>query len=245
MSVMMLARSPLPFFPVFRSKLWWVCLVFAIFFIFVFVSTYAYASGFGGWVSEKLVNRDGLADSNLLIGISAVPNSGLELAMTGRATPLEATNIYMDGVGTHATLNGNLLTLNGFPSVYVYFQWGYDGVNYVGITAPQLMVATGSFSANIAGFHPGKRVYYRTVVDADGLTFSSPSSFVSSGGIVSGFNLLNAVVVVAYIAMVLFIVIAVGSRSTIMALLVVAVAIYLGEAFVVAIQESLNRVFGG
>jgi hypothetical protein len=225
-----------------KPILWWVGFVSSILLVVLTTFNTVLASGFGGWISEKLIDRDGLTDSNVLIG-SGTTNSGLDVAMSGRATATGATNVYMDGVGTHATLNGNLATLNGFPSVYVYFQWGYDGVNYIGATTPQLMNATGVFTDTIAHFDPGKTVYYRAAVDSDGLSFSSPSTFITEGSIAAGFNLLNGVVVLVYIALMLFVTIKIMMHSTIAGLLFSAVAIYIGEAFIQAIQVALNSMF--
>ena len=58
-----------------------------------------------------------------------------------------------------------------------------------------------------------------------------------------GVKLLNAVVVLAYVAMVLFTVVAIGRESTVIALLFMVVAIYVGEAFVVIIQEAIRALF--
>ncbi len=58
-----------------------------------------------------------------------------------------------------------------------------------------------------------------------------------------GVKLLNAVVVLAYVAMVLFTVVAIGRESTVIALLLMVVAIYVGEAFVVIIQEAIRALF--
>lgn len=239
---MMMWKWRMPRLPDYKSRLWWFSLIMALLIALSFCAVSVYASGFGGYLSELLVGRSGVSDSNLLIGRSGVTGSGLDVGMSGIATPTGATNVYMDGAGTHATINGNLSSLNGFPSVAVYFQWGYD-TNYGNTTASQTMVATGAFSADIQHFDPSQTVYYRAVIDADGRNYSSPSSFVATGAIVTGFNLLNAVVVLAYIAMVIFAVIVVGSQSTIGAIILMAVAIYLGEAFVVAIQEAIRNLF--
>jgi len=240
--VMSLARMPISIFPAYRGKAWWACLSVGILLMVIFSSALAYASGWGGYISEKLIGRSGVNNSSLLVGRSGVSNSALDVAMSGVATATGATNIYMDGAGTHATLNGNLQSLRGFPSVSVYFQWGYDGV-YDHSTAAQTMAATGSFSDTIAHFDPSKAVNYRAVVVADGTNYSSPSTFIASGGIVTGFNLLNATVVLVYVAMVIFVALAIGSRSTIAALVFLAIAIYMGEAFVTGIQEAINALF--
>ncbi len=242
-SAIILAKNPISIFPEYRSRVWWTCLVMAALLMLVFSSVAVYASGWGGYISEKVINRNGVANSNLLIGRSGVVTSGLDVAMSGRALVVGATNVYMDGAGTHATLNGNLQSLNGFPQNTVYFQWGYD-TSYGYTTVSQVVAATGAFSSNIQGFDPSQTIYYRAVVEADGISYSNPSSFVATGAIVGGFNMLNAVVVIAYIAMILFTMITIGRQSTIAALLLMTVAIYLGEAFVVAIQEALRNMFG-
>ncbi len=237
-AVMMLSSL----FPIYKSKMWWLCLAIAVSLCMMFMSAMVYAAGFGGYVSEFLMGRSGVVDSNLLIGRDGVSNSGLDLGMSGIVAVTEATNVYMDGSGTHATLNGNLQSLNGFPQAIVYFQWGYD-TSYGHTTTGQTVAAIGAFTADIAHFDPSQTVYYRAVVDCDGRNYSSASTFVASGGIVSGFNLLNAVVVLAYVALVIFVVLAIGSKSTIVALIVLAVAIYLGEAFVVALQEAIRNLY--
>ena len=109
----------------------------------------------------------------------------------------------------------------------------------------QTLNAIGAFSAGISGFDPSQTIYYRVVIDGDGRHYSASSTFVSGGGIIAGFNILNAVVVPAYIAMIIFTVIILGRKSTIVALLFMALAIYVGEACITLIQEALNNVFGG
>ncbi len=240
--VMVMGSKPISIFPSYKSKVWWFCLIMAIVFALVFVSAAVYAFGIGGYVSEKLIDRSGVNNSNVLIGRSGVSDSALSTGMSGIVAAAGATNIYMDGAVTHATLHGNLQNLNGFPSVSVYFQWGYD-TSYGYTTVAQSMAAIGAFTADIQNFALDRVIYWRTVVDADGRNYSGSSIFTSPSGIMTGIGLLNAVVVVAYIAMVLFAIIVIGSRSTVLALLLMAVAIYIGEAFVVGIQEALRNMF--
>lgn len=237
-----IAKYPVSLFPRYKSRVWWLCLVMATLLVLFFSTMAVYASGLGGYISEKLIGRSGVSDSSLVIGSSGASGSYLDVAMSGIVAAAGATNVYMDGAGTHATLNGNLVTLNGFPRATVYFEWGYD-TNYGHTSTSQVVTAVGAFLADIQHFDPSQRVYYRAVVDTDGRNYSGSDSFVAEGGIVSGFNLLNAVVLIAYVAMVLFTVIVIGSKSTIAALLFMAVAIYLGEAFMVAIQEAIRALF--
>jgi len=201
-----------------------------------------YASGLGGYISEKLLERSGVTNSHILIDMSGVSNSSLDTGMSGRVTVSAASNIYMDGTGSHATLSGNLQDMNGFPSVTVYFEWGYDA-SYGHTTTSQVMATTGSFSATLDHFDPSETVYFRGVAVADGKNYSSPSSFVASGASFAWFNLLDAVVTLAYVALVIFVVIQLGQRSTIVALLFMAIAIYVGEAFITVIAEALRNIF--
>lgn len=241
-----LTRRPLPIFPKWGARIWWACVIMGLVLALAFCGIAVYASGWGGYISEKLIARDGVGGSNLLIERGGVATSGLDVGMSGVLTSPSVTGMYIDAAETaHATLHANLTTLNGFPQATVYFEWGYD-TGYGNATAPQVVAATGDVTADIQGFDPSRGVYYRGVVEADGRNYSSGSSFlVGTSGAVTGFNLLNAVVLIVYIAMVLFVVIALGRASTVAVLVLMAVAIYLGEALVVAIQEALRHAFGG
>ncbi len=151
-----LVFRPKSIFPEYRSRVWWLCLIMAVFLMLSFSAVSVYASGFGGYISEQLIGRSGVSDSSLLIGRSGVASSGLDVAMEG------------------------------------------------------------------------------DVVEED----KNPGTPVSVG-----VKLLNAVVVLAYVAMVLFTVVAIGRESTVIALLLMVVAIYVGEAFVVILQEAIRALF--
>ena len=150
-----LVSRPIFIFPEYKSRVWWLCLIMAVLIMLSFGAVTVYASGFGGYISEKLIGRSGVSDSSLLIGRSGVASSGLDVAMEG------------------------------------------------------------------------------DVVEED-----NPGTPVSVG-----VKLLNAVVVLAYVAMVLFTVVAIGRESTVIALVLMVVAIYVGEAFVVIIQEAIRALF--
>ncbi len=243
-TVLSLINTPLFILPPRKSKLWWLSLILVLLVVLSLVTTAVYASGFGGWVSEKLVGQNGVADSNLLIGRSGVSNSGLDVATSGVVTATGATAVSWDGANAHATLNGNLSSLRGFPSVSVHFEYGYS-TSYGNTTVGQIKAATGAFTADITYGDPSKTVYYRSVVEADGTNYSSASSFTNTSGIATGFNILNSTVVIVYIAFILVIMIRLGQKSTLAALLFMAIAVYIGEAFVTIIQQALNQVFGG
>ncbi len=202
-----------------------------------------YASGLGGYISETLIERSGISGSSLLIGRSGVATSEIDVAMGAIVSTGAATNVYMDGTGTHATLSGILSDLKGFPRAMVYFQWGYDGA-YTNETTGQTVTSTGGFSEEITGFDPSRQVYYRGAVDTDGTRFSSGSSFIASGAVVGGFNLINATVVIAYTALVLLVILAIGSHSTFVAIVFMVLAVALGVVGIGAIQDLIRSLLG-
>ncbi len=135
------------------------------------------ATGLGGYVSEKLIARQGVNNSSLTIDRSGIFSSDLDITMGMLLGVGSVTNAYMDG-GTHATLNGSIISFNGFSaSGNVYFQWGYD-TSYGQTTATQVISGLGSYSAAISGFDPTKIVYFRIVAQSnEGTTYSSAGTF--------------------------------------------------------------------
>lgn len=243
-ALQILSLPVVPFLPRKGTKIWWLFSVMAVLLMLFFGTVAVYASGWGGYISEKVIGRSGIGDSNLLIGRSGVSNSGLDVAMSGILTSPSISNTFIDGMGVaHATLRAIVTNLNGFPQATVYFEWGYD-TGYGHTSASQVVVATGEYTSIIQGYDPSQTIYYRGVIETDGTNYSNGNSFlVGNQGIIAGFNLLNAVVVLLYATMVLFVVIAVGRESTIAALLVMALAIYLGVAFIGALQEAIRNIF--
>lgn len=129
------------------------------------------ASGYGGNVSEKLLERSGVGSSLLLIDHSGTQNSDLDVAMGAIVSTLPASNI---GTLT-AVLNGNLTDLNGMPEAFVCFEWGYGTYSYT--TAQQSLSAVGGFWTTISGFDVSETIIFRAVALTDGTAYGSMQSF--------------------------------------------------------------------
>lgn len=220
----------------------WLWLIPVAFICLFFSTIYVTASGLGGYISEKLI-KDGVDGSLLTIGSAGTLNPSYDVAMSGTGT-VSVSNIYMDGLGTHATLHGNLVSLNGFNNITCYFQWGYD-TTYGHTTASQVISVTGvDFTQDISGYDPSKLIYVRLVMVADGTNYAS-TTFNPTGSPVAGFVLLNAVVLLVYAAFIIIVILKIGQESTIGAIIFAAVAIYIGVFLEQGIQSLLNKVFGG
>jgi len=140
-------------------------------FIILMPSVSVVADEWGGYVSEKLIDMIGVSDSNLLIQNSGVTQSEIDIVMNPTVSTLTASGL-IDG---KANLNGQINSLNGFPSANVYFEWGYD-TSYGNTTTSQSKSTTGEFSDSIL-FDSSKTVHYRAVVEADSYTYGSDVSF--------------------------------------------------------------------
>jgi hypothetical protein len=141
----------------------------------------------GGLVSEKLVDRNGTANSSLLIGSTV---SG-EQTVVGFAPAVATTAVTDPGEGT-VTLNGTVTTMNGMPSAVGYFQWGYAKGSLPSTTAPFAITATGDYSTVLTGFTQSNTVYYRFYADADGTNYGSVMDTLTPAG--AGGNLLKLII---------------------------------------------------
>jgi len=162
----------LPAFRISREYLKWVCLFILFCLVAMMTFNIASAAGYGGLISEKLLQRSGTGNSFLIIGRSGVQSSDLDMSMGAIVSTLPAGNI---GTKT-ATLNGDLSDLNGMPLALVYFEWGYDGV-YSYATSQQTQSVVGGFSAVISNFDVSKAINFRAVALTDGSYYASGQSF--------------------------------------------------------------------
>ena len=184
----MIATTPYrkPF--IFKTKWLWAIALLALFASFVSFSTISADNFTGGYVSDTLISRTGVTDSNFLINSSATTGSGLDVATVGTITTNPATGIGTLSTDLHATVS----TLNGMPRGIVYFEWGYDS-SYGNTTSSSTITAPGDVTIPVAGYDPTKNVYYRAVVETDGTAKASPRYF-AVGGMVAGRNIMNNIV---------------------------------------------------
>jgi len=142
----------------------------------VFLLPYAqvFASEIGGYMSEKLIERSGVASSSLTIGTVAelTQDSRIDVMMAPAISTLPAQITL--GIDS-ATLRGNVDSLNNFPSATVWFEWGYD-TNYGNTIGAQVVTSTGTYTAVITDLSD-KPVHYRFCVSADGTNYGSDSVF--------------------------------------------------------------------
>lgn len=201
------------------------------------------ASGLGGFVSEKLVVRQGVTTSDLLIGRDGVPNPSLDIGIGPSISTLDATGVVFEIGGTAAALNGDVVALNGFPSSYIWFEWGYTPSTLTNRTPTRVVAAVGPFSEGISGFAPGT-IYYRFAGCDDGTNYGVVKSF---SGSVEGIFPTTQIVLFIWIGIVVFMVLA-GMYSGIPlvpTLIVGAVLVILGMAGVDSIMGAFNSWWGG
>ena len=137
--------------------------------------------GLGTMVSEKMLGRDGITNSSLLL---ARTGTNTELSVMGFAPIVStqtATGLSGDAIPT-ATLQGTVTSMLGLPSATGYFEWGYGEGALVNTTPDIVITAIGGYTATITGFDKSDRVYYRFVTDADGTTYGAVSNFVIPSG---------------------------------------------------------------
>ncbi len=149
-------------------------IVLTVLWLLSYPSVASAMSGFGGYVSEKLLG-DGTAE-NLYLGDGSnelsVLGSGPRVATVG-ATSFSAGNVVT------MTMTGSLQSLNGMPQAYVWFRWGYTP-SMVNNTATVTMTSTGEQSISI---HPeaGKTVYYQFRASTDSVSSGSVLSILITG----------------------------------------------------------------
>jgi len=162
-----------------------------------------------------------------------------------------ATDIGM-GVFSFATLNGVATNLNG-SNIQVRFNWGYD-TGYGHFTALQNGHASSAYTDQIIGFDPNRTVHFRTeVTNGTTTVYGSDQSFSVSGSAPSdpsyvAYNFANSAVPVLFVAFIIFVVMMLaigGIVPPIMALILMAVSILVGMAFLQGIQALLNAMWGG
>jgi len=130
-----------------------------------------------GWLSSKLLVRDGVADSQLLLARDGVADSFLTLATAPTMVTGDATGATIIGKTGQATLHGTLSNLNGMPSAIVGFMWGYSSTSMGNATSTTTVNATGDYTITLSGFDPLLDIYYRAIGTTDGVTYGASDNF--------------------------------------------------------------------
>ena len=158
---------------------------------------------------------------------------------------LAATNIYMDGSGTHGTLNGELMDLGNATTNDIWFEWGYDAScgNEVG---KQTVNSTGNYSCTLSHYNPDATIHYRFVGESlGGVVYGSNYSFGMGYSHVLGVyrvtQVLPYIAIAGVILMVLLV--AMGGVGLIPGIVLAAVVILVGLAFNNAIMGALGGMW--
>jgi hypothetical protein len=191
--------------------------------------------GLGGMVSEKMLARNGVTNSSLLLGRTGTNTT---LSVMGFA-PIVSTQVQTAlgeaGGVTTATLQGRVTNMNGMPSATGYFLWGYSATSLPNTTATVPITATGDYSVTITGFSPTTYVYYQFVTSADGTAYGAVSRFLLPSG--TGGYLLKNVLRVILAAGILITVLMFGKN--VMTTLVLAIIGIIGFAILSSIIDTL------
>ncbi len=239
-------------------------LTIAILLVGIMIMVYSvfavYASGLGGYISEKLISSSGTTNSALVIDRFGVSGSNLDVTMGPIVTTLSATNIFIDGMGqSHATLRGTLTSLNGFPISNVWFEWGYSTA-YGTATATQVANALGIYTATITNYDPAQTVYYRFVGQTDGTSYSgatiiypattpgigggSTFAIINGAGATSTVSLLSVVSLLFAVAILLFMLHALReTKNPIVLVIILGLLIFAGIALLSGFQQLMNNLF--
>jgi hypothetical protein len=134
-------------------------------------------SGFGGYISEKLLG-DG-TDETMYLGDGTNDLTVLGTApvvSTGTATSSLASNVIS------MTMTGDLHDLNGMPSASVWFQWTYNESRVMTFSTTQVTVTSTGEQTAIINPDADSTVYYRFVARTDGIAYGSTRSLSTVGG---------------------------------------------------------------
>lgn len=191
--------------------------------------------GLGSMISEKMLGRDGVADSSLLLGRTG---TNTELSVLGFA-PIVSTQTHTAlgeaGGITTATLVGRVTNMNGMPSATGYFLWGYNAGALVNTSSTVAVTGTGDYSVTITGFDATEYVYYQFVTDADGTSYGTTLRFLLPSG--TGGFLLKTILRVILAGIILVTIVRFGRTPIIMAILTVLGLV--GFAFISSLIDTL------
>lgn len=204
-----------------------------------------YASGLGGYISEKVISSSGTTNSALVIDRFGVSNSYLDVAMGPVVAVASPVDVTLDGAGSHATLRGSITSLNGSPTSNVWFEWGYSPA-YGNTTPVQVATIAGTYTATINHFLATNQIYYRFVGQADGTNYSSGTSFLltDGGALGTAVPTLPIIPLVFMAGIIAFMLIALrDTENQVMVLVILAVLILVGLAFISGMQQVINSLF--
>jgi hypothetical protein len=169
-----------------RSIAYWLVILAAVCGLLVAITNPALTealSGLGSYISEKTLGSGATPDAMLTLGSGSGP------AVLGAGPRITTGSASFSSDSKSATLAGTVNSLNGAPSITVWFEWGYSATALTHITAALAVAAPGAQEVTITGYDPN-RIYYRMVASSDGTNYGDIANFSPGGGRGSGFYLL-------------------------------------------------------
>ncbi len=127
----------------------------------------------GNWEIYAM-SPDGADQANL------TNNSAADFLRGKWIAPSVVTNDATNITSSSAVLSGSLTGLGSIGRVKVSFQWGLTAGNYTGATPPQVINATGPFSANLTGLSGNTTYYFRAKAAGDGVSYGEEKIFTTS-----------------------------------------------------------------
>lgn len=218
-----------------RRMLYVLAITGLIFLMLSPVAVSAFA-GLGGYVSEKLLGNAITTDSVKSLGDSLTGETVLGAAPVITTQP--ATNAQLIGGVSSATLNGNLSSLNGFPSAQVWFAWGYTAGTMSNTTVATTVLAIGDVAHDITGYDPGARVYFQMLSGTDGTAVGAVRSFVVGASGIGYYLLWNLLTVI--IALGMFIIVLKASDGNWVAALI---SVIIGIIAIYFIRTALTSLW--
>jgi len=212
--------------------LWIISIILAI---WMFPSFYfqTFASGLGGYISEKLVDRSGVSDSSLIVGTASelVTASSSDIGLAPVIATLPSRTVGNNPVQADIKFQGRINDMNGFPSASIWFEWGYN-TGYGNTTTTQTVTSSGTYTATISNITKPGSIHFRFCASTDGTSYGDDRTVShSTTGIIAWF----IPVVFALIGIVLLF----KFRGNLIAILIGGVLIALGTVILANLTGAL------
>jgi len=213
------------------NKLWeqvkrWIPFILVLYLAFVIISQPAIVSaiaGFGGYISEKMLGDGTNEILNLGDGVN-------ELGVLGTAPIVSTLPVSNQSAGS-ATLNGNLVDLNGMPRASIWFEWGYSPSSLTNSTPATTVTSTGNQSADITGI-TGKMLYYRMAASTDGIGRGEILHFPAGQGVSNWLMNTLLPIVIAAVILISVLVLTGNPIAALLASVIGLIAFYIIQAMV-------------
>ena len=200
-----------------------------------------FAWNIGGFVSEKEIIFSGITTSQNIINSTGTDDGYLDITLGGAISTLAASSVSMTPAGTAAILRGQVNSLNGLPSVNIYFEWGYNNA-YGNVTATQTgILAPGVCTTALMHYDADETVHYRMVCD-DGmgnLTYGEDVTF-KIAALTAAYSMSKIIPIIAVAILIIAALGMLASGLTIYGLVTLGISLIMGISFISAINAGIS-----